>query len=197
MTVPTKLNEGKTKIIWSDPTFPARVIIQSKNDITAGDGAKHDLMTDKAKLANETTCNVFEFLQRHGIKTHFLGRSSQKPNSFIADELRMIPIECVARRVATGSYIQRNPQVAEGTRFDQVVIEFFYKDNDLHDPLMVHDYPSRRIFLFGPNNRLRRATLIIFHTMSRMTSAPRTLSGWLSLRELSFFFWKRRGLRKM
>ena len=59
-----KLAEGKTKIIWTGPK-PGQVEIESKDDITAGDGEKKDLIFGKAKLANETTCNCFEaFLRR-------------------------------------------------------------------------------------------------------------------------------------
>src|SRR5579884_1815800 len=103
----TQVKEGKTKIIID--AGKGEVIIQSKDDITAGDGAKHDLLEGKAAASTQTTCNVFELLEASGIKTHFVGRETD--SSFRARNVRMIPLELVVRRYATGSYLKRNPHV--------------------------------------------------------------------------------------
>lgn len=130
-----RLAEGKTKIVRSTPTV---VIVQSKDDITAGDGTKHDLLQGKAVAATTTTCNVFELLNRVGlVPTHYLRRYNDQ--SFLAWEASMIPIEVVARRRATGSYLKRNPATEEGTIFGDLVTEFFFKDDAQHDPMMVWD----------------------------------------------------------
>lgn len=129
-----KLAEGKTKIIW--PTDrPGIVDIQSKDDITAGDGERHDVITGKAALATATTSNCFALLETRGVPTHFLNLVN--PTTFRAHQLEMLPIECVARRIATGSYLKRNLNVAEGTIFKDLVLEFFFKDDSRHDPMMI------------------------------------------------------------
>ena len=129
-----KLRGGKTKIILRLENSENIVKIVSKNTITAKDGEKKDIMPGKARLANNTTSNVFELLTRHGIDTHFIRRAGQ--TSFFACECDMIPVEVVARRIAKGSYLKRNPKVADGTIFDELVMEFFYKDDELHDPMI-------------------------------------------------------------
>jgi phosphoribosylaminoimidazole-succinocarboxamide synthase len=100
-------------------------LVTTKDDITAGDGAKHDVMIGKAALATRTTCNVFEYLSSMGIPTAYVGRDG--PTTFMTRICKMIPVEVVVRRIATGSYLKRHPGVADGTVFDDLVVEFFYK----------------------------------------------------------------------
>ena len=148
----TKIAEGKTKIVWSLPNEANAVEIESKDDITAGDGAKHDVIESKAALANETTSNVFELLESKGVKTHYLGRLGER--SFKARPADMIPLELVARRIATGSYLKRRPDVTEGTVFTDVIIEFFEKDDPNHDPLVIFDFASRRLLRYTASKPL-------------------------------------------
>lgn len=139
-----QLAEGKTKIIWD--VGGGEVLIESKDDITAGDGAKHDLLEDKAVYSTRTTSNCFKLLESQGIPTHFVARVNER--TFKARNVEMIPLELVARRIATGSYLKRRPDVAEGTIFPDVIIEFFEKDDPNHDPLLVLDLASRRLLRF-------------------------------------------------
>jgi len=127
------LAEGKTKVVYQDKSF--RVKIVSKDQITAGDGEKKDVIGKKGVLANKTTCNVFRLLEREGIRTHFVRR--QNSDSFLARHCQMIPIEVVIRRSAKGSYLKRNPKVEEGTVFSRPIVEFFYKDDASHDPIIL------------------------------------------------------------
>lgn len=145
-----KLVEGKTKIVWDNGN--GTVLIESKDDITAGDGARKDVIGGKAKLANATTVNCFELLDQNQISTHYMGLPADR--TFEACKVKMIPLELVARRIATGSYLKRRPDVAEGTVFDEVIIEFFEKDDANHDPLVVLDIASLRLLRFRPDKPL-------------------------------------------
>lgn len=129
------LTEGKTKIVYAHPTDPDLVILQHKDDITAGDGARHNVIPGKGALAGRTTANVFRLLNRAGIATHFV--AAPEPTLTIARRCMMIPLEVVQRRLATGSYLKRHPELVEGTRFTPPLVEFFLKDDTHHDPLIM------------------------------------------------------------
>ncbi|MFA6190044.1 MAG: phosphoribosylaminoimidazolesuccinocarboxamide synthase [Candidatus Staskawiczbacteria bacterium] len=117
--------EGKTKRIHKVLGRPGLVIVESKDDITAGDGEKHDVIKNKAELSTATTCNVFSLLRHCGLPVAF--EDQLNPKEFLAPALDMIQLEVVGRRVATGSYLQRNPHVPNGTVFPRLVTEFYLK----------------------------------------------------------------------
>ncbi|XP_051233310.1 multifunctional protein ADE2 isoform X1 [Dicentrarchus labrax] len=127
-----KLNEGKTKQIFELVDQPGLVLVQSKDQITAGNAVRKDQMEGKAAIANKTTSCVFKLLQESGIKTAFVKQHSD--TAFIATHCEMIPIEWVCRRVATGSFLKRNPGVKEGYRFTPLKMEMFFKDDANNDP---------------------------------------------------------------
>lgn len=129
-----KIAEGKTKIIYVDPENQEYVLVKSKDSITAGDGAKKDILENKGVFATATTSNIFNFLQFCGFPTHF--KEQVNEDTFRAVKCDMIPVEVVARRLATGSYLKRNPSVPEGYCFTPPIIEFFFKDDKRHDPIM-------------------------------------------------------------
>jgi len=127
--------EGKTKQIYGilEESFgPGHVLVLSKDKITAGDGARAHDMAGKSLISNETACKVFKYLNSAGIKTHFV--NGHKPNSFIARNCKMVPIEWVTRRIATGSFLKRHVGVPEGYRFAPPKQETFFKDDANHDP---------------------------------------------------------------
>ncbi|HEY4000959.1 MAG TPA: phosphoribosylaminoimidazolesuccinocarboxamide synthase [Candidatus Xenobia bacterium] len=126
--------EGKTKIVKQHPTQPDQVLIESKDDITAGDGARHDVLAGKGRLATRTTCNVFRYLEAAGLDTAFIEKIDG--TTFVARRCTMVPLEVVIRRLATGSYLKRRPDLGEGFRFDPPLVELFFKDDARHDPLM-------------------------------------------------------------
>ncbi|KAK6313949.1 hypothetical protein J4Q44_G00154080 [Coregonus suidteri] len=127
-----KLNEGKTKQIFELADEPGHVLVQSKDQITAGNAVRKDQMEGKAAIANRTTSCVFKLLQEAGIKTAFVRQQSE--TAFVAVHCEMIPIEWVCRRVATGSFLKRNPGVKEGYRFSPLKMEMFFKDDANNDP---------------------------------------------------------------
>jgi phosphoribosylaminoimidazole-succinocarboxamide synthase len=102
-----------------------------KDAITAGDGAKRDLIEGKGELSCRTTSAVFRYLESRGIGSHYVDTVDSR--TMLVRRAEMIPIEWVARRIATGSYVRRTGAV-EGTRFDPVILELFLKDDAHHDP---------------------------------------------------------------
>jgi len=156
-TLGALVTEGKTKKIHALKGKPDLVTLVSKDDITAGDGAKHDVIADKGALANATTCNVFRLLKACGLPVAFEEQDS--PVSFIAPKCEMLPYEVVVRREAHGSYLKRNPHVARGQLFPKLIVEFFLKTKDRNwkgkplvcdDPLMLHAEDAGQIRLFNP-----------------------------------------------
>jgi len=129
-----RLGEGKTKIVYAHPTDPTLCYLQHKDGITAGDGARRNVIPGKGALAGRTTANVFRLLARAGVATHFV--DAPAPEVMRVRRCAMIPLEVVMRRIATGSYLKRHPEVAEGTRFETLPVEFFLKDDARHDPLL-------------------------------------------------------------
>ena len=155
------LAEGKTKVIGQSPDDPKKVIIVSKDDITAGDGAKHDLLSGKAAMATLTTCNNFRLLKACGIPVGFDEQLSAI--SFSAPKCAMLPYEVVIRREAHGSYLKRVPGLAKGHLFPRLLVEFYLKTNgrkwkahDLlcDDPFMQYDAAAGTISLFEPSKPL-------------------------------------------
>jgi phosphoribosylaminoimidazole carboxylase/phosphoribosylaminoimidazole-succinocarboxamide synthase len=147
--------EGKTKRIHAAKGDLVTVI--SKDDITAGDGAKHDVIPDKGALANATTCNVFRLLKACGLPVAFDEQDSA--TSFVAPACQMLPYEVVVRREAHGSYLKRNPHFAKGQLFPQLVLELFLKTKNRNwngkplvcdDPLMLYTKGDAKVRLFHP-----------------------------------------------
>lgn len=149
--------EGKTKIIRPLANGSVVAEVKTKNDITAGDGVKHDLIEGKDELATRTTCNIFDYLLAHDIPLAYIGRDG--PTTFLTKYCEMTPVEVVIRRVAAGSYLKRHPKVNEGTVFDELVVEYYLKTKDRNfggqklpcdDPLMEYDVVSGLLILYDP-----------------------------------------------
>ncbi len=132
MELGPQLAEGKTKVVYAHPHDPALAIVRHKDGITAGDGARRHVIPGKGSISGRTTANVFALLERNGIATHFV--DAPTPDTTVVRLCRMIPLEVVTRRIATGSYLRRHPDTPEGQRFDPPLVEFFLKDDARHDP---------------------------------------------------------------
>ena len=154
--------EGKTKKIHAVKGSSDLAAIVAKDDITAGDGAKHDIIPDKGRLATATTCNVFRLLKACGLPVAFVEQDS--PISFVAPKCDMLPYEVVVRREAHGSYLKRNPHLAKGQLFPQALVEFYLKTKDKNwkgkplvadDPFMQFADDAQQIKLFNPAKPLQ------------------------------------------
>jgi RNA polymerase sigma factor (sigma-70 family) len=181
--------EGKTKIITD--AGDGTVLVRSKDDITAGDGAKRDVIEGKGASSTTTTCNIFELLNNNGVPTHFVERLDAV--TFRARKVEMIPLELVARRIATGSFLDRNADIADGTVFADVVFEVFEKDDASHDPLLDFDFAHDVLRRFVPNTKaalelgdVRAGDLLSEETLSRSSRYARVTSELLEqLRDLT------------
>ena len=109
-----------------------------KDDITAGDGVKHDIITGKALVDWKTNRDIFELLNRKKVRTHYVSSPKEKV-SLVKKLDRKINLEVVSRRIAAGSILKWG-NTEEGTRFDPVVTQFHYKDDPLHDPMLDDKY---------------------------------------------------------
>jgi len=154
--------EGKTKKIHLVKGSSDRVTVVAKDDITAGDGAKHDIIPDKGRLATATTCNVFRLLKACGLPVAFVEQDSAI--SFVSPKCDMLPYEVVVRREAHGSYLKRNPHLSKGQLFPQALVEFYLKTKDKNwkgkpliadDPFMQFAEDAKQIRLFNPAKPLQ------------------------------------------
>lgn len=133
-----RIAEGKTKIIYENPDDMKTVYMLFKDDITAGDGAKHDTIKGKALIDWQINRDTFELLNRAGVRTHYLSSPGEK--LVLVKKLdKKINLEVVSRRIATGSILKWG-EAAEGTRYDPVITQFHYKDDPLHDPMIDDAY---------------------------------------------------------
>lgn len=155
------LAEGKTKKIFRSNEDPNVAVVVSKDDITAGDGKRHDVFPGFGRLSNLTTCNVFQLLKACGIAVAF--REIIDEISFAADLCQMILLEIVVRREAHGSYLKRFPFLKKGHYFPRLVFELFlktsgrrWKEHDLpcDDPLMDWTSEPGKIKLYLPDKPL-------------------------------------------
>ncbi|MEJ5257101.1 MAG: phosphoribosylaminoimidazolesuccinocarboxamide synthase [Fervidobacterium sp.] len=125
------LYEGKTKIV--EAIDDDSVILTFKDDITAGDGAKHDVMQKKGQMCSEITSRLMHYLNTKGVNTMFMNYIP--PNKIRAKKLKMIPLEVIVRFKKAGSFVRRYGG-QEGEDLQSPLVEFTYKSDVMHDPLM-------------------------------------------------------------
>ena len=128
----TLLAEGKTKLIYAHPEDESLAYMVNKDQITAGDGVRRNELVGKSRWSTITTANVFRLLNDANIATHFVEQINDV--TLLVRRCTMLPVEQVQRRIATGSYLKRHPEVSEGTRFEPILVETFLKDDARHDP---------------------------------------------------------------
>ncbi|MBI5003630.1 hypothetical protein HZC00_00875 [Candidatus Kaiserbacteria bacterium] len=122
-----KIAEGKTKIIYQSSKNPTEVRIKSKDAITAQNGARREVIPGKGRLVNSIACEQFDILGRHNVPSAFRCRCDEV--SFIATRCEMVKLEIVVRFEidAAGSYKKRNPNVPDGQRLKEPLVELFLK----------------------------------------------------------------------
>ena len=136
------LYEGKAKRVYKADDED-KVIIYYKDDATAFNGEKKGQIEDKGVFNNTITSTLFEYLEKAGIKTHFIKRLSDREQ--LCKKVQIVPIEVIVRNVAAGSMAKRLA-LTEGQELKTTVFEISYKNDDLGDPL-INDYHAVAIGL--------------------------------------------------
>lgn len=130
------LYEGKAKRIYS--TAEEGILrVEYKDEVTAGNGAKKDVIEGKGRLNNQITSNIFNFLKSQNLNSHFIEQISETEQ--LVTSVEIIPLEVVVRNIAAGS-ITKRLGFEKGHIFEQPLVEFFYKNDDLNDPLITDDH---------------------------------------------------------
>ena len=127
--------EGKAKKIFANKN-PKEVIVEFKDDATAFNAAKKSTFEGKGELNCFISETIFKYLINQNIPTHYINSNSK--SSFIAQKVDIIPLEVVVRNTAYGS-ICKQTNIKPGTVFKDPLIDFYYKDDDLNDPLLTVD----------------------------------------------------------
>ena len=128
----TQLYEGKAKKVFATEN-PEYVIVSYKDDATALDGLKKGTITGKGVINNRMSNFLCRFLEKHGVPTHYVEELNDRET--VVKKVSIVPLEVIIRNISAGSFAKRYG-VDEGIVFDEPTIEFSYKNDDLHDPLI-------------------------------------------------------------
>ena len=130
-----KLYEGKAKMVFRTDD-PELLIVEYKDDATAFNGEKRGTIAGKGVINNRVTNHLMTLLEEQGVPTHFVRELSDRET--LVKKVTIVPLEVIVRNISAGSFAKRYG-VEEGIVFDAPTIEFSYKNDDLHDPL-INDY---------------------------------------------------------
>ncbi len=128
----TKLYEGKAKRVYGT-TDPELVIVSYKDDATALDGLKKGTIAGKGVVNTRMSNYLCRLLEKNGIPTHFVEELNDRET--VVKKVSIVPLEVIIRNISAGSFAKRYG-VEEGIVFSEPTIEFSYKNDDLHDPLI-------------------------------------------------------------
>ena len=129
-----KLYEGKAKMVFRTDD-PELLIVEYKDDATAFNGEKRGTIAGKGVINNRVTNHLMTLLEEQGVPTHFVRELSDRET--LVKKVTIVPLEVIVRNISAGSFAKRYG-VEEGIVFEAPTIEFSYKNDDLHDPLINH-----------------------------------------------------------
>ena len=130
-----KLYEGKAKILYATDD-PAVLVTYFKDDATAFNAQKRGTIANKGQINNAVSTHLFQLLEAQGIATHWL--ESPNEREMWVKPVTIVPLEVVVRNLAAGS-LCRQTGMALGTPLTPPLVEFYYKNDDLGDPLLTCD----------------------------------------------------------
>lgn len=132
MSAHTKLYEGKAKIIYSTED-PEILLADFKDDATAFNAQKRGSILGKGIINCTISSKLFQQLEKDGIKTHYIDSPAQ--NQMRVKAVKIVPLEVVVRNIAAGSLCQQTG-LKLGTVLKQPLVDFYYKNDQLGDPLL-------------------------------------------------------------
>ena len=127
-----QLYEGKAKKVYATDD-PELVIVSYKDDATALDGLKKGTIVGKGVINNQMTNRLMARMEKAGIPTHFVKELSERET--LVRRVSIVPLEVIVRNLSAGHFASRYG-VKEGIVFPEPTIEFSYKNDELHDPLL-------------------------------------------------------------
>lgn len=128
--------EGKAKVLYEGPE-PGTLVQYFKDDATAFNNGKRGTITGKGILNNRISEYIMTQLSRIGIVNHFVRRLNMREQ--LVKQVEIIPVEVVVRNIAAGSMSKRLG-IAEGTVLPRSIVEFYYKSDELNDPLITEEH---------------------------------------------------------
>tara|TARA_A100001015_G_scaffold319896_1_gene444365 strand:- start:3825 stop:4625 length:801 start_codon:yes stop_codon:yes gene_type:complete len=131
-----KLYEGKAKIIYQAEN-ENQVVQYFKDDATAFNNVKKDVIPNKGILNNYICEYIMQKLAENHIPNHFIKRIDDRNQ--LVKKLRIIPLEVIIRNYAAGS-LSKRLDIEEGVHFEQPIFELCYKNDDLGDPIINDDH---------------------------------------------------------
>lgn len=136
MTHTALLYEGKAKRLY--PTEQPEVLLcQYKDDATAFNAQKKGQIARKGEVNCTVAAILFQYLQGQGVPTHFITQIS--PTEMTVKSVAIVPLEVVVRNRAAGSLCKRLG-LERGVAIAPPLVEFFYKKDELGDPLVTNDH---------------------------------------------------------
>lgn len=127
-----QLYEGKAKKVFATEDENL-VIVSYKDDATALDGLKKGTIVGKGAVNNRMSNFLMQLLEKNGVRTHFIKELSDRDT--LVKKVSIVPLEVIIRNISAGHFASRYG-VEEGIVFSEPTIEFSYKNDDLHDPLL-------------------------------------------------------------
>lgn len=130
-----KLYEGKAKIIYTTDQ-PEILLAHYKDDATAFNAQKKGQIVGKGQINCTVSTHLFNLLERQGIRTHFVEQTA--PDKMLVRRVKIVPLEVVVRNIAAGSLCKQTG-LPEGKILPNPLVEFYYKNDALGDPLLTYD----------------------------------------------------------
>ncbi|ENN96207.1 phosphoribosylaminoimidazole-succinocarboxamide synthase [Methanocaldococcus villosus KIN24-T80] len=128
------IHKGKAKTVYE--IDEDKVLIEFRDDITAGNGEKKDVIKNKGYLNALISAKLFETLEKNGVATHYI--KYIEPRYIVAKRVDIIPIEIIVRNIAAGSLCRRYP-FKEGQVLNSPIVQYDYKNDEYKDPMINED----------------------------------------------------------
>jgi len=171
-----KLYEGKAKILYKGPKANT-LIVYFKDDATAFNNKKKSQINEKGILNNKMSEVIMQKLKSSGIETHFIERISEREQ--LIKKVKIFPLEVVVRNIAAGSICKRLG-LKEGLILKKSLIEFFYKCDELDDPLITREHIE--MFGWASKNDMKKITSLTF----KINTVLSNLFGSINLKLVDF-----------